>query len=132
MRPPAVSVPLAVRLSREFFAQGDEEKKRGMDVSKMMDRETTSVAKMQLDFMQVVMSPLLRPLSKLLDITDTVAQLDDNVAAIGRDGERFFIDLDEDQQEAVDACLDDRGSRESLGGGGRDSPSGTLRPSAIA
>lgn len=46
------------RVTEEFYKQGDEEKRLGMNVSPLMDRITGNVAKSQLGFINFMVSPL--------------------------------------------------------------------------
>jgi len=46
------------RLMDEFFAQGDIEREKGMDISPMMDRHNANVAKSQVVFIDYVVHPL--------------------------------------------------------------------------
>jgi hypothetical protein len=41
----------------EFFIQGDDERKRGLNISYLMDRTSTNVAKSQIGFLDVIISP---------------------------------------------------------------------------
>ena len=43
----------------EFFSQGDREKREGLDVSPMMDRDTTNMYNMQMGFIEFVVAPLV-------------------------------------------------------------------------
>ena len=44
-------------LFNEFFAQGDDERKRGIPISMMMDRTTVNVAKSQKNFIDFLILP---------------------------------------------------------------------------
>ncbi|KAI9138921.1 hypothetical protein BKA69DRAFT_1088657 [Paraphysoderma sedebokerense] len=48
----------ADRILEEFFLQGDEEKKRGLPVSRFMDRTNTVVSKCQIGFIDYIVLPL--------------------------------------------------------------------------
>jgi 3',5'-cyclic-nucleotide phosphodiesterase len=50
----------------EFFAQGDEEKKRGLPVSMYCDRETTNIAKSQAGFIKTIVLTLFTTLNSIL------------------------------------------------------------------
>ena len=43
----------------EFCAQGDREKKEGLEISPMMDRDTINLFNMQMGFIEFVCSPLI-------------------------------------------------------------------------
>ena len=46
-------------VSQEFFSQGDKERAAGIDVSPMMDRDTSNLFNMQMGFIEFVVSPLI-------------------------------------------------------------------------
>lgn len=46
-------------VSQEFFAQGDKERGNNMDVSPMMDRDSSNLFNMQMGFIEFVVSPLV-------------------------------------------------------------------------
>jgi len=54
------------RVMQEFWTQGDQERARGMDVSYMMDRYSLNVAKSQIGFIDVIVSPAFEALMDLL------------------------------------------------------------------
>jgi len=41
----------------EFFAQGDLERERGLDIGQMLDRNVTNVARCQIGFLDVIIKP---------------------------------------------------------------------------
>merc|ERR1712228_687021 len=53
------------RCLREFFSQGDEEKRRGLPVSPMCDRSTTNVPGSQIGFIQFIVQPTFEGLAAL-------------------------------------------------------------------
>ena len=53
------------RVMQEFWAQGDQERVRGLDVSYMMDRYSLNVAKSQIGFIDVIVSPAFEALMDL-------------------------------------------------------------------
>ncbi|MCQ2817120.1 MAG: 3',5'-cyclic nucleotide phosphodiesterase [archaeon] len=57
-KPIEVYIQWAQRVVDEFFVQGDEEKKRGMKVSFLCDRDTVSLPQSQIGFIAGVVSPL--------------------------------------------------------------------------
>eukprot|EP00939_MAST-03C_sp_MAST-3C-sp1_P001749 g1749.t1 len=61
-----VSKEWSERVVKEFFAQGDEERKRGIPISANMDRRTTNTAKLSLGFIDFIVAPLFTNLAKLL------------------------------------------------------------------
>lgn len=69
----------AFRVLEEFFAQGDEEKVRGIPISFMMDKITTNKAKSQIGFIQNLIIPLFEQIQLFLpDITPALTNLEIN------------------------------------------------------
>ncbi|DBA98108.1 hypothetical protein WJX77_006732 [Trebouxia sp. C0004] len=70
---PAKPLPLALqwtqRVVTEFFNQGDSERKRGMPVSALCDREKVEVPKSQLAFLTYVVKPTFEALKGLAPVT---------------------------------------------------------------
>lgn len=70
---PAKPLPLALqwtkRVVTEFFNQGDSERKRGMPVSALCDREKVEVPKSQLAFLNYVVKPTFEALKGLAPVT---------------------------------------------------------------
>ena len=58
VKPNELCVKWASRVLEEFFNQGDRERARGLPISPMMDRETTSVGLSQINFIEFVIAPL--------------------------------------------------------------------------
>uniref|UniRef100_A0A667WTK2 Phosphodiesterase n=1 Tax=Myripristis murdjan TaxID=586833 RepID=A0A667WTK2_9TELE len=52
------------KVTEEFFHQGDTERKHNMEVSPMCDRQTNSMAKIQIDFISNVVEPLFSEWSR--------------------------------------------------------------------
>lgn len=46
-------------VSQEFFSQGDKERELGLDISPMMDRNSSNLNNMQIGFIEFVVSPLI-------------------------------------------------------------------------
>jgi len=51
----------------EFFAQGDEEKKRGLPITPLCDRNVTDVPRTQVTFIEVIVEPCLTVLGDMFD-----------------------------------------------------------------
>lgn len=70
---PAKPLPLALqwteRVVTEFFNQGDAEKKRGIPVSPLCDRDKVEVPKSQLAFLTYVVKPTFEALKGLAPVT---------------------------------------------------------------
>ncbi len=66
------------RISEEFFAQGDREKREALPVSQNMDRTTTDQAAMSLNFIDFIVSPMFVSVRRLLpgvfQCVDTLAE----------------------------------------------------------
>uniref|UniRef100_UPI003AABAED1 high affinity 3',5'-cyclic-AMP phosphodiesterase 7A-like isoform X1 n=1 Tax=Centroberyx gerrardi TaxID=166262 RepID=UPI003AABAED1 len=52
------------KVTEEFFHQGDTERKHSVEVSPMCDRQTNSMAKIQIDFISYVVEPLFSEWSR--------------------------------------------------------------------
>ncbi|KAJ3219533.1 High affinity cAMP-specific 3',5'-cyclic phosphodiesterase 7A [Dinochytrium kinnereticum] len=66
-------------ICEEFFAQGDEEKKKGLPISMFMNRESTDIPKSQMGFIDFIVNPLFDAWSGFM-MEDLRTQLD-NIAA---------------------------------------------------
>ena len=58
VKPKHLCVKWASRVLEEFFNQGDRERAKGMAISPMMDRESTSIGLSQINFIEFVIAPL--------------------------------------------------------------------------
>lgn len=113
---PAKPHPIQVRwtelISREFYAQGDDEKRLGMPVEQFMDRDDPNLSRLQVGFIRNLVAPLYNGFSRvgLLPgrrerVAPDCAPGDDNAQAIEADstkGEtkfRFVSSLLENLQE---------------------------------
>ncbi|ORZ40347.1 hypothetical protein BCR44DRAFT_118924 [Catenaria anguillulae PL171] len=54
-------------IMEEFFRQGDEERKRGMEISTLMDRFNTDIPKCQVGFIDFVVAPLFEVWGKFME-----------------------------------------------------------------
>ena len=63
-KPYTVCEKWALRVSDEFFLQGDKERDLGLPVTFMFDRRTTNLANMQMGFIKGVVSPYFAPLAR--------------------------------------------------------------------
>ena len=61
-KPKDLHLGWVTRLSEEFLLQGDEERKLGLPVSPYMDRGKPQIAKLQVTFINHVLSPLCNTL----------------------------------------------------------------------
>ena len=59
IRPFHIGKKWASKICEEFFAQGDLEESKGWDKSPMMDRKTTIINPMQMNFIDFVVSPFM-------------------------------------------------------------------------
>lgn len=79
LKPNNLYVKWASRVLEEFFNQGDRERAKGMPISPMMDRETTSHALSQINFMEFVIAPLYVAFSTIFPSTaELLARLMEN------------------------------------------------------
>lgn len=66
MKPVRIYKQWIQRVIAEFWQQGDEERRRGVPISMMCDRETANVAKGQLGFIDFVVKPYMKALESVL------------------------------------------------------------------
>jgi len=66
MKPQHVYLNWMERVNAEFWQQGDEEKRRGMEVSVMCDRDKPNVFKSQVGFIEFVVRPFMQELAPVL------------------------------------------------------------------
>lgn len=64
VRPPMISRKWSDLVFEEFLSQGDLEKKHGLPISPFMNRDDTNQAKMSLNFIDYVVSPLFNGIAK--------------------------------------------------------------------
>lgn len=64
------------RIMTEFFQQGDEEKRRHMPVSPLMDRETVDIPRSQHTFISILILPLYEALNKFAKIPRHITTLE--------------------------------------------------------
>ena len=65
-------------LFNEFFKQGDLERKKGMNISYLMDRTTVNIAKSQIGFLDVIITPAFTAASQILELTFNIANVEIN------------------------------------------------------
>jgi len=95
VKPFAVYNKWADRVLSEFFQQGDMEKERKMPCSPMMDRNTTSRAMSQINFIEFVVAPLYATIIRLFpELKQLAINLIDNRQRFGE-----MYDAEEDAQE---------------------------------
>jgi hypothetical protein len=68
---PHLSMHWTALIMEEFFHQGDEEKRLGLQVSPLMDRKSTVVSKCQLGFIDFIVMPLYQNWDIYLNTSDT-------------------------------------------------------------
>mmetsp|Transcript_38736 Transcript_38736/g.101219 ORF Transcript_38736/g.101219 Transcript_38736/m.101219 type:complete len:714 (+) Transcript_38736:95-2236(+) len=89
----------AERAIAEFFAQGDAEKKLGIPVSMFMDRSATNIAKCQIGFIDIIVSPLFAQLREVLPpLSVAVEQLQSNKTFWGRRVEQMEKEMTQGTQ----------------------------------
>jgi len=59
-----------VRITEEFLTQGDDERRRGLQLSPFMDRTTAKLPQSQVGFFDFLVSPMLTIWSKFLDLEE--------------------------------------------------------------
>jgi hypothetical protein len=79
LKPFSVAKRWAIRVTDEFFLQGDEEAARGLPKTPACDRETQSRVALQVGFIDFVCSPFYDRLAQIYpDIRDSVEQMQEN------------------------------------------------------
>jgi len=89
-------------LFTEFFTQGDRERSRGASISYLMDRKTVNIAKSQIGFLDVIVSPAYKTVSK-------VVQMERNLEHIEKNKARWALLFDEYESKMVaeqEKCVD--------------------------
>ncbi|KAL7535664.1 hypothetical protein ACHAWF_006526 [Thalassiosira exigua] len=81
-KPRQLCIPWADRALAEFFAQGDEEERRGLPISPMCDRATTARADSQIGFLKFVIRPTYLVLGEIVPRvgSDLIPIVDGNIA----------------------------------------------------
>jgi len=80
-RPKHIMLSWSQRILEEFWAQGDEERGLGLEISPLCDRASgrASVAKGQIGFIRFVVQPLYEPLAMLVTCaSEALGQLEEN------------------------------------------------------
>ena len=75
-KPSKISEGWTAKVYEEFFRQGDMEKKLNMQVSLMCDRETTSINKAMIGFINFVVKPTI---DILVNLIPEVSEYGDNI-----------------------------------------------------
>lgn len=82
-KPREIMLGWTCRICEEFWAQGDEERRLGLQISPMCDRDSgmTTVPKTQLGFVNFIIIPFFTPLAGLItEMDEATGQLTKNVA----------------------------------------------------
>jgi hypothetical protein len=82
LKPKAVYKKWVDRVTDEFFSQGDKELELGLPASPMCDRESTNIPKMQMGFIDFVITPFYTTIFKLFpsDLIPMATNLEENYA----------------------------------------------------
>jgi hypothetical protein len=78
-KPRALYMGWVDRVMGEFFAQGDDERARGLPVSMFMDRAVTSVPKCQVGFITYIVKPLYSLVARFGNIDGYLENLESNL-----------------------------------------------------
>jgi hypothetical protein len=105
------------RINEEFWLQGDEEKKRGLPVSVMCDRDTTKLPESQAGFISFIVKPFVSAFSILLPEV-WMERLDENLAYMNELSRKNAMKLPNHVAENIQSE-----------GDGSDSDAGVIRPS---
>lgn len=92
----------------EFFKQGDEEKKMGLPISPLCDRESTERAESQIGFIQYVVMPAFKVMSKCIPKVEEV------ILPIIEDNLDFWILEAKRESEKKSKKLEDKKAMQSL------------------
>jgi hypothetical protein len=65
-RPARIAVEWTKRLENEWFSEGDEQKELGLPIGPMMDRDNPCTEKSQVDFLKVIVKPLMESFSEAI------------------------------------------------------------------
>lgn len=75
---------MTLRIHREFFTQGDEERALGLDISPLCDRNSSCIPKSQVGFLHCLVLPLYTAVNFYLNSDEMeeecIAQINDNIA----------------------------------------------------
>ena len=76
----AVSREWSDRVVKEFYAQGDLEKKQKLPVSPFMDRNKNSQSQMSMNFIDFIVGPIVGSVLQLAEIPDQMHWMVENMA----------------------------------------------------
>jgi len=80
-KPNPICVYWAMKVTQEFFEQGDKERIRGLPVSPLCDRETSMIEDGQKGFIKFVVMPIFEPWAKLVpEAQIAISHLESNLA----------------------------------------------------
>jgi len=65
-------------LFEEFFAQGDLERQQGLPISYLMDRHTVNIARSQIGFIDVIISPAFLAAGKVINMEPFLLNIESN------------------------------------------------------
>eukprot|EP00930_Biecheleria_cincta_P013819 TRINITY_DN12136_c0_g1_i2.p1 TRINITY_DN12136_c0_g1~~TRINITY_DN12136_c0_g1_i2.p1 ORF type:complete len:488 (-),score=78.78 TRINITY_DN12136_c0_g1_i2:51-1514(-) len=74
-KPQYVATKWGDLVSEEFFAQGDEERKFGFDISPMCNRFTVVKSESQRGFMDFIVGPIFEQLNALVDVSTALSNI---------------------------------------------------------
>jgi len=93
----------------EFCAQGDREKKEGLEVSPMCDRDTLNLCNMQMGFIEFVVSPLILNLVKIFPLLHSIGTtMNNNMNSWAEMRRKEIDDSDMDNKNEEKSKLQDR------------------------
>lgn len=75
----------------EFFHQGDEEKRLGLDVTILCDRTTTSISKSQINFISYVVLPNFELLKRIVDVSGYIENMKSNF--------KYYLQVEEERNK---------------------------------
>jgi hypothetical protein len=116
-KPRPIMVGWTERVLTEFWAQGDEEKSLGFDISPLCDRESgvRTVPKSQIGFVSFVVLPMYKALTKIIPEVDEALQLLHGNLAFWKEQEAEQATFESIFRKDTDELADDLVSRKSTG-----------------
>ncbi|KAG5188742.1 hypothetical protein JKP88DRAFT_303841 [Tribonema minus] len=111
----------------EFFLQGDEEKRRGLEISPLMDRDTTAIADSQKGFINFLVKPLFKSWVSFLNTPEAQTCLT-NLEV----NEAMWVAKEKRGDDTLEALVPDPPSTRSSTGARTSMPAGGAAEAAAA
>eukprot|EP01026_Neomeris_dumetosa_P082961 TRINITY_DN95622_c0_g1_i1.p2 TRINITY_DN95622_c0_g1~~TRINITY_DN95622_c0_g1_i1.p2 ORF type:complete len:562 (-),score=58.87 TRINITY_DN95622_c0_g1_i1:428-1921(-) len=106
MRPAGISYKWAVRVTDEFFNQGDKEKQMGLTVTPMMDRDTAIMSFSQINFIEVIVAPFLQHIVTIFpEFSECMWHLYQNRQMWG---EKYKVEIEKHPLKSREECIEEQ------------------------